>query len=207
MSINIDCVDWHTADDEAMTILQQRLPNPILVNSVGQMVNLIEGRLRPNGRMRRLRIFGHGIAGVQGLGNSHNLYDTNLYNQISLGIGSEVLYANMLGRLRDKFAAGGWAELMGCSVGGGANGWNLLKALAKLWQVNVAAGTVEQNVDAGFEVQYRVAEPNGAVHTRHGHTVRAGNNEQIRIALVNHFLMIINPLWGTGFLLGSIAHR
>ena len=168
MAINIDCVDWQSTGDAYVSVIQRRLPAALKVNSVGQMVNLIEQRLGSNRRMRRLRIFGHGISGVQGLGNSGSLFQTNLYNQITIGSNSEVLYADILGRLRTRFLSGGWAELHGCNVGASAVGWNLLKGLARLWQVNVAAGTSLQTTAAGFEVAYRVAQPNGQVRWRRG---------------------------------------
>lgn len=122
MTQKIDCVDWSITNDEAMRVFQARLPNALRVNSVGQMVRLIEQRLGDRGQIRRLQIFGKGIAGAQGLGNSRTLFQANLYNQISIGADSEVHYRDILGRLTSRFIRGGWAELHGCRVGAGAPG-------------------------------------------------------------------------------------
>lgn len=166
--MDIDCVDWHREGDSSTAADQQHLPDAIRVNSVGQMVRLIDLRLA-NDRIRRLRIFGHGDPGVQGLGNSISS-QTHLYNQITTDTGTRVTYANVLGGLRGKFAQGAWVELHGCSVGAGAAGWNLLKGLAQLWQVKVAAGVVDQDDGGGFEgAYYRVAWPDGRVYSRRGH--------------------------------------
>ena len=211
MSINIDCVDCYRVDrnDLAVRIFQQRLPDALRVSSIGHMVDLIEGRLGAAGKMRRLRIFGHGIPGAQGLGNSYHLFTTDLYNQITLRPGNEVGYADVLGRLTPRFDRGGWVELQGCSVGGGPQGWNLLKALAELWQVNVAAATVCQTPDAGFEVQYRVAERGGRVHTRRGNPYRppvtGGGTQRPDARTLGLVLTLLSPGVGIGFSLGVLA--
>ena len=167
--MNIDCVDGYS--DPTMDMFHEQLgPAALRVDTVGQMVKAIEQQLGKDFLIRRLRIFGHGIPGAQGLGNSYHLFETALYRQITLEIGDRAEYANVLGRLRGKFEQHGWVELHGCSVGAGANGWNLLKALARLWQAKVAAGVVEQWTTPGFEgAYYRVAWPDGRVYARHGH--------------------------------------
>jgi hypothetical protein len=130
------------------------------------MVRFIERYLNPNDLIRRLRVFGHGSRGRQGLGRSRTQGPG--YLEIRMA-GGQLQYQDELVRLQGRFAAGGWAELHGCSVGDGSEGRALVVALARLWHVSVAAGTFAQWPGGGFEVSYIVARRDGRVVERLGH--------------------------------------
>lgn len=92
-------------------------------------------------------------------------------------------------------------ELHGCSVGQGEPGRQLAIALAQLWNVRVAAGTVLQNTNAGFETAYIVAHPNGRIEQREGNHVLTP--EEIRY-LTAAALVLWLPL-GIGMLGAAVA--
>ncbi len=206
--MDIDCVD-STGNDETVKTFRRALPMALRVHTVGHMVRSIEHQLglgRAN-KLRRLRVFAHGSPGEQGLGRSQNVQAVN-YLSIRMS-GNELSYRDVLASLQGRFASGGWVELHGCSVGQGEPGRRLTLALARLWRVNVLAGTVTQYTSAGFETSYIVAHPNGQVQERSGHqVVTAGSpmvseEEMLGAGIVALFLA---PPVGIG-ILGALALR
>jgi hypothetical protein len=131
----IDCVDGTGRDDNGF-YRRRILPTAIRVNTIGHMVDAIVARLGHSDRIRRLRIFGHGSPGRQGLGNSS--VGGIWTHEISLAYFA--VQRPYLERLCGHFAPGGWVELSGCEVGACTTGANLLRSLAILWDVHVAAG-------------------------------------------------------------------
>lgn len=173
--MDIDCVDaGGIKNDEAMMAYRRSMPHALHVHSVGHMVRSIDNRLGRNTRntIRRLRVFGHGTPGGQGLGQSQYMFGPKSRSYLTIRMaGNHLQYESVLAGLCGKFAPGGWVELHGCEVGQGEAGKNLTKALARLWGVNVAAGTVIQQTDAGFETRYIVAQPGGHVMEHTGNYV------------------------------------
>lgn len=177
--IDIDCVDG-TGRDEVVAEFRTMYPRALRVHSVGHMVRSILGRLGSGGAIRRLRVFGHGAPGVQGLGRSQGGNKATLtYHSISIFAGV-LRYRDILSQLTARFHHWnenganrlGWVELHGCNVGAAGQGDGLVRLLAGLWRVNVAAGTGYQISQPGFEGYYVVAHPDGTVHTKLGTAVR-----------------------------------
>jgi hypothetical protein len=203
-NFDIDCIDG-TGTDGLARELDRKFPAALRVNSVGQLVRSVESRLGGNqNRIRRLRVFAHGSPGSQGLGRSRDPGPP--YRSIR-SAGGSLQFATELGRLRSRFASGGWAELHGCSVGAGSAGRSLVVSLASLWGVNVAAGTVvQQPGNPGFETHYVVASPNGSVRERRGvapsQPLSPGEETGLMILAT-----LINPAMGLGAMLGFTYAR
>ncbi len=198
--MNIDCVDaGGIKNDEAMRIYRRNMPNALHVHSVGHMVRSIE---------QRLRIFGHGMPGAQGLGQS--LYalgpKSRSYRIIQMA-GNQLEYANVLASLHGRFAQGGWVELHGCEVGQGEPGRRLTRALAQLWGVNVAAGTVIQNTSAGFETRYIVARPDGHVSEHTGNYVYTPADRAMMDTGTGILLWFANPFSGLVYMFARIVQQ
>ncbi|MBI3681900.1 MAG: DUF4347 domain-containing protein [Acidobacteria bacterium] len=163
--MSIDVVDGNPSPDDNgfVQAAQDALQGEVRVNTVGHMVGQIIRRLGQNGRIRRLRVFGHGNPGSQGLGQSHS----NWSPTHNLAVRSGVLqYATKLGELRNRFEPGGWAELHGCEVGAGVAGQLALFELARAWGVPVKASRTDQYVGGGLEGQVIVVWPNGHFELR-----------------------------------------
>jgi hypothetical protein len=98
-----------------------------------------------------------------------NHRSTNLYDCIS----SQNINAisPMLKLLKDKFGVGAKVDLMGCNVGEGAEGKQLLNSLAQIWRVPVTAGINVQYAGTP-KVSLGKASEN-AVLTHEGPTVTA----------------------------------
>jgi hypothetical protein len=75
----------------------------------------------------------------------------------------------------------------------------LTVTLARLWQVPVAAGTVTQNTNSGFETAYIVAHPSGKIEERTGHHVVT----ETEAAGAGGVLFLISPALGAGVLVGT----
>ncbi len=186
--LDLDCVDA-TGRDETVAWFRQHLPHALRVHSIGHMVRSVQQHLGEAGRIRRLRVFGHGAPGIQGLGRSHEYHPKRPYLNIQVSKG-QLQYRDVLSDLQGRFSTArprGWVELHGCQVGaGGAGGPGqaLALALAQLWQVPIAAGAVIQNTDAGFETCYIVAYPNGRVQWRTGHYVTSGAERGVVVGTI-----------------------
>lgn len=176
--VNIDCVDG-TGTDEFVQELRQMYPGALRVDSVGHMVHSVLGRLGSGRQIGRLRIFGHGSPGAQGLGQSHTV--SQPWRMIGIDARCALLFRDTLALLTGRFAhwtvaaapgrpehsRAGWVELHGCDVAAGG-GVLLVTDLASLWGVNVAAGTGTQDWTPGFEGYYVVGHPDGSYDTKMG---------------------------------------
>lgn len=161
---NIDVVDLSEIDP-AMCSIRNRLRGEIPVSTVENMVNSILHRIGPQRQIRRLRIYGHGGPGSQGLGYSSNLHP-DFALQLQVGDPTHLIYEQKLEELRGRFAPDGWAELHGCGVAADVGGYLLLRQLAHVWGVPVKAGWQTQHSAPGMEGGVYVAWPDGGVEIR-----------------------------------------
>jgi hypothetical protein len=132
------------------------------------MVNRILNTLGPANKLHRLRIFGHGNEGVQGVSNSrHAPLSQTISVQCRGGVCGPLTNQNHLQRLSGRFALDGWAELCGCDVGDGVQGLELLQRLAALWNVPVKASEDRQkprHARRGLGGDVVAARPNGTIY-------------------------------------------
>ena len=77
----------------------------------------------------------------------------------------DLLSEAYLRKLTGKFNPRGWVELHSCQIVG-EDGKELIKALAKLWRVEVHASESKQYVGGGLEGKVWIAKPSGAVHPK-----------------------------------------
>jgi hypothetical protein len=178
--LNVDVVDGVGTDIYARVVrrrlarTERRGESDLLfeANTVQDMVNRILNGLGPANRLRRLRIFGHGNEGQQGVGNSRRPALPQIIMVRCLGHAGGVHCGSLtnqihLQRLSGRFAAGGWAELHGCDVGDGREGLELLRRLAALWNVPVKASEDTQrprNARHGLSGLVVAARPDGTIY-------------------------------------------
>lgn len=138
--------------------------------------------------IRRLRIFGHGAIGCVQIGpflytgrraedvqRGQRIDQADLTQVISVTetevrtkdgqlVRREYGLTNepYLRKLAGKFDPKGWVELHSCQIVG-KNGQELIRALAKLWRVEVYASESKQIVGGGLEGKVWKATPSGAV--------------------------------------------
>jgi hypothetical protein len=160
-----------------------------LVDDVTDVLDMVERITSTIGgrRIRRLRIFGHGSDNAVLIGHllpTHRAPDwwnkRPKFEQSDLGkvIGGKpakweqdgqivkegYVFFNEpnLAKLSGRFDPGGWVELHSCRIAG-ETGKELIKALAKLWQVEVRASEGKQFVGGGLEGKVWVAKPWGTL--------------------------------------------
>ena len=112
-------------------------------NGVGQMVSDVKG-VAGDGSVNVLRIWSHGAAGGQGVSTMSGVVPRGQRAGLSLDNLGQV--ERDLALLAPLFERGGRVELRGCNVAVGDDGTRLLKALARLWQVDVYAATQNQPI-------------------------------------------------------------
>jgi hypothetical protein len=109
-------------------------PGCLRVTSVKDMVNKVLASLKPNEKIQRLVIYGHGQPGVVGLGDGMG-WETGKH------INSDTAWQNELKRLKGKFTEDGEIFLGGCNTGANEEGSNKLKEVADVTGVTVKAPT------------------------------------------------------------------
>ncbi|HEX8250042.1 MAG TPA: hypothetical protein VF599_17850 [Pyrinomonadaceae bacterium] len=129
--------------------LQQISAAPIRIwemdNGVDFMVDALIKCVKDSGTIDLLRVHGHGVAGVQTVSCGMSLPKSGLpYLRSIISSYNFVHIQKCLARLQGLFAPNGQVWLMGCEVGATLQGTILLTGLAKLWQVPVKAGFLEQ---------------------------------------------------------------
>lgn len=142
----IDVVDGTDPSLVAMeaTDIRNAGGDPIVVYGMSNGVQYVMGQILARaraGRVALLRIHGHGNQGLQNVtggainGAPHlaSISDSN-FGQI----------AGALASIRGIFLGYGSVQLLGCNVGGGAQGRSLLGKLANTWGVPVTAGVNTQ---------------------------------------------------------------
>lgn len=136
--------------DTVGTIRRDQINHPqaILVSDINQMVRDILARAGSTGStISRLRFFGHGSSGTQGLANSHS--SDKMYSQyLVVDTSGNLVNRRLLAQLRGHFAPGAIVELHGCNVVLGHYGRQLLRQLADLWNVRVRGGAETQWADS-----------------------------------------------------------
>jgi hypothetical protein len=135
----IDVTDGYSQNVEGADVTKAG-STPILLqgmsNGVGVMVDLVKARVGGGGNLALLRIHAHGRAGkmnVSGMGSDPadmaSIADTNLN-----------FTAGEMRRLDGVFARFGSIQLLGCSVGAGAQGQAMLKGVAEATGVPATGG-------------------------------------------------------------------
>ncbi len=157
--MNIDVIDG-LGHDTATNMDRSRYPHAIRAESVSGMVIAIINRLGGN-RLHRLRIFGHGTPGAQGVADSFHMTSPNTF--ISVDAGGRLQHAPILSLLIASFGENAFVELHGCSVARGYQGKMLLCQLSALWRVRVRGGIQDQDTSPGFEGRVATAD-----HTAEG---------------------------------------
>lgn len=119
--------------------------NPIVVygmsGGVDYVMQNIAGRARGRGSIALLRIHGHGNRGMQNV-TGGEINGAPHLAAISNSNLSQV--SGSLQRITPFLTEFGSVQLLGCSVGGGANGRSLVQKLANAWRVPVTAGIFDQ---------------------------------------------------------------
>lgn len=138
------------------------VPEP--VRNTAELVGIVTRRCN-DGDLRRLRIFGHGAPGGQGLGNSVNMENVLAIPQRA-GISWEWM---LLRNIAHCFGPDGYLQLLGCSVGAGLEGKRYVSELARILNVPVSAGIWKQTSGGGTSGQFEIAyieaipQPGGGV--------------------------------------------
>lgn len=169
--IDLDFMDGHPSyAANAANYRRNIIPPPIPILSLHQLVSAVVARCWRGDRLRRLRIFGHGSVGRQGLGNSVSS-NGNFLAAPGRGISWDWI---QLSTLANEFDPSGWVELDGCNVGDGSQGKVYVARLAEVLGVCVRAGRGTQWVPAHgrqqFENEWIEAVPRrngGATITSH----------------------------------------
>lgn len=219
--MNIDVLSSTYVNDPAIVAFGSALPHALRGEYVADMVDRICERLGAIGRIRRLRIIGHGGPGLVMVGGGNvRSWTPGFYTQREmlercalhiLGVWPREFTGRQTGRtwrdypllndlslrrLASKFSPGGWAELHGCHVAEGDAGKELLKQLAALWGVSVKAGTGEQFAGGGFENEVFVAAPDGRLQRRSSD--HATQEENIHSGARGRTVRQFGPVLGTG---------
>lgn len=116
---------------------------PILMrdgDTINKMVNLLIERALTE-PIKMLRIHGHGKPGLQAIASGKSTKPAPL---VAIGNYNFSKIQSELSRLSGYFSTNGEVHLMGCNVGEGKKGQNLLQSLANLWRVSVTAGVQTQ---------------------------------------------------------------
>ena len=164
--------------------------NRILIYEVVSVFDMVDRILKSIGprRIKRLRVFGHGSEGIVQMGpfvyTGRRVIDlsgrpridqsdlvkvimvvqSETRSQTGVTITTEYKLINeaYLRKLVGKFDKSGWVELHSCRVVD-KSGRELIKALARLWGVQVHASDAKQYVGGGLEGRILVAAPSGIV--------------------------------------------
>lgn len=109
-------------------------PGCLRVTSVKDMVDKVLNSLKPDEKIQRLVLYGHGQPGVIGIGDGMG-WETGKH------INSDTAWQNELKRLKGKFTDDGEIFLGGCNTGANEAGSNKLKEVADVTGVTVKAPT------------------------------------------------------------------
>lgn len=146
---DLDVMDGHASYRHSANVLRQSLPRPpVRVNGLRDIVTLAVQRSWSGDQLRRLRVFGHGSAGAQGLSDS-------VHGQGVLPAADRISAVWVeLCNLGHCFDRSGWMELHGCNVGDGEVGKRYVATLARTLGVRVRAGRGTQTIGAGTTRRY-----------------------------------------------------
>jgi hypothetical protein len=178
MAIDIDVVDVNTTCDNGF-LLRQRHLHPFAVPS-NSVVNMVKGILFRAGKeqIRKLRIFGHGRSGQQGVGGGIQSRIVNLDQRLGVDpITGALWHRPILVQLCGRFTDDAIIELHGCHVGAGMMGEIFCLQLAQLWRVCVRAALSRQFADSRDRFEGRsVLEADWRSHSLNPiHYIRGGS--------------------------------
>lgn len=174
------------------------------VDNIEDMVTRILSGIG-NRRIRRLRIFGHGMSGVVWMGPESKFPETNrkrkIYVQLAPGSRYQLSSRKSLEKLKGHFEPSAWVELHACQVmklhlgnvtGGDwdpvLDGKKLIEALSNVWDRLILASDAPQIRGGGLEgniwqarpgkkaEKVRVHQPQSSGLTPTSQTLLAGNN-------------------------------
>lgn len=139
----IDVVDGSMRDNGFLRQNRAFHPHAVACVSVASMVaNVIT---RASGcRIKRLRIFGHGSPGHQGVGGGRRLGPAQ---ELTVTLFGHLQNLAELTKLIPHFQGDALVQLHGCSVGKSWRGRSLVRRLADLWHVRVQAALGKQYAD------------------------------------------------------------
>lgn len=109
-------------------------PGCLRVTSVKDLVDKVISSLKPNEKIQKLTIYGHGAPGVIGCGDGMG-YQTGKH------INNDTAWQNELKRLKGRFTEDGEIFLGGCNTGANEEGSAKLKEVADVTGVTVKAPT------------------------------------------------------------------
>ncbi len=153
MPVQIDVVDEAVHPDNGFLVDQRRWhPNAVHSHDVMSLVQGVLGRATSD-TISRLRIFGHGRSGQQGVGGGIQTGHPQVSQRIGVDSLADPLPGalwnrGVLAALCGRFTPDALVELHGCHVGARWAGEILCWQLAQLWQVRVRAGIADQVADA-----------------------------------------------------------
>ncbi len=137
-----------------------------MANGVGQMVSDVLN-VASLSSMLVLRIWSHGSAGGQAVSTAPGINPKG--QRAGIGITNLNEIQSDLARLAPCFTEGGRLELRGCNVAVGSTGEDLLKALARLLQVDTYAQIENQPIGPlDWTGPVRRATPKGIIFTTSG---------------------------------------
>lgn len=151
----------HSDDNDATKMWTQKLRAddyaPIVYSDAEELVDGILARLDDKHAIRELTLFGYGGPGIftVGKGQSPHFEELTYLTPTEVQTGKMVF---LLGQLRGRFLPGAKVKLVGCKVGAGSEGADLLFQLSKALNAKVYApvGLVTSNDYAGV---WQAAEP------------------------------------------------
>lgn len=155
-------------DDAAIIQVREQLSSYIEAIDVLDMIHKVVSAVGQRNRLGRLRIFGHGNPGIFSMGQVPSTITIQSMtpshtNKVVFLARGQMVNGDQLMRLKNCFDARGWAELHACKVAADDAGKNLLKALAKMWNVPVKGGKVLQYAGGGIEGTVVTARPSGDI--------------------------------------------
>jgi len=131
-------------------------------NGIEQMVQDVINRVGRNGRLALLRLHSHGAPGAMNISAGHENMDAHMSSLAASTLGYS---GPILDRLGPYFMRAGSMELMGCNVGQGAQGRQLLDGACRRVMVPVTAAVLTQygggNDTWRFEGPIRTGYPYG----------------------------------------------
>lgn len=124
-------------DNQWIKVLVQKRETVITYSTIEEMVSKVLTRIGRKGCVRELTLYGHGQPGFFTTGNGQGLdFKAGTYIHYSL---LRTDWQRSLAPLKGRFCEDGHLNLVACGTGAGAEGAELLFALAQFLQVSVRA--------------------------------------------------------------------
>lgn len=128
--------------------------NPIIMygqsNAVASAIDQVMDRAGGSGTLAMVRFYSHGGQGMQNVAAGHD--GSYMADLAGISLQYFAMMRSDFERLRDVLAIFGCVDLMGCSVGGGSQGAQLLRQVADAAGRPTEAGTDTQySADVGYQ--------------------------------------------------------